>query len=221
MKLIYIYDALCGWCYGFAPTMRDFYQKNKNAFETIEVISGGMITGERIGAIGEVAPYIKTAYKDVENRTGVTFGKPFLKDILEEGSAVFTSIPPSVALSIFKKEAQNNPKLAGEKNEQLLHFAEDLQKLIYFDGIVPQDYTKYGELAEKYDLDKTDFIEKMTNLEYEKLTQKDFQLSKDFGVNGFPTLIIQKEEEYYLFARGFVDLTEMEKRFEAMRASIR
>jgi len=220
MKLIYIYDALCGWCYGFAPTMRDFYQNHKNDFETIEVISGGMITGERIGAIGQVAPYIKTAYKDVENRTGVKFGEEFLKDILEEGSAIFTSIPPSIALSVFKKEAQNNPQLAGEKNENILHFAEDLQSLIYFDGIVPKDYSKYGQLAEKYKLDKMDFIEKMNNLEYEKLAEQDFQLSQDFGVNGFPTIIIQKGEEYYLFARGFVDLIEMERRFEALKISL-
>ncbi len=221
MKLIYIYDALCGWCYGFAPAMRDFYQNHKNDFQTIDVISGGMITGERIGAIGDVAPYIKTAYKDVENRTGVTFGEKFLQDILEEGSAIFTSIPPAIALSVFKKETENNPKLAGEKNEKVLHFAEDLQGLIYFDGIKPKDYSKYGELATKYGLDKTDFVEKMNNPDYEKLAQQDFQLSQDFGVNGFPTLIIQKGEEFYLFARGFVDLKEMERRFEAMRVSMK
>ncbi|WP_338815127.1 DsbA family protein [Bernardetia sp. Wsw4-3y2] len=220
MKLIYIYDALCGWCYGFAPAMRDFYQNHKNDFETIDVISGGMITGERIGAIGEVAPYIKTAYKDVENRTGVKFGEKFLKDILEEGSAIFTSIPPSIALSVFKKETQENPQLAGEKNEKVLHFAEELQSLIYFDGIEPKDYSKYGELATKYGLDKTDFVEKMNHSDYEKLAQKDFQLSQDFGVSGFPTLIIQKDEEYYLFARGFVDLAELERRFEAMKTSV-
>jgi putative protein-disulfide isomerase len=142
MKLIYIYDALCGWCYGFAPAMRDFYQNHKDDFESIQVVSGGMITGERIGAIGEVAPYIKTAFKDVEKRTGVKFGQTFLTDILEEGSTIFTSIPPAITLSVFKKETQNNPELAGEKNEKILHYAQDLQSLIYFDGIVPEDYSK-------------------------------------------------------------------------------
>ncbi|WP_291721692.1 DsbA family protein [Bernardetia sp.] len=220
MKIIYIYDALCGWCYGFAPTMRTFFDKHKSEFESIEVVSGGMITGNRIGAIGEVAPYIKTAYKDVENRTGVTFGEKFLKDILEEGSSIFTSIPPSIALSVFKKEVEKNTALAGEKNEKTLHFAEDLQSLIYFDGIEPKDYSKYGELAEKYGLDKSDFVKKMNSPEYEKLAQQDFQLSQDFGVNGFPTVIIQKEEEYYLFARGFVDLETLEKRFESMKTSV-
>ncbi len=221
MKIIYIYDALCGWCYGFAPAMRDFYQNHKNDFETIDVISGGMITGNRIGAIGDVAAYIKTAHKDVENRTGVKFGKHFLDETLEKGTAIFTSIPPAIALSVFKKEVESNPKLAGEKNEKVLHFAEDLQGLIYFDGIEPKDYSKYGELAAKYDLDKADFVEKMNNPEYEKLAQQDFQLSQDFGVNGFPTVVIQKGEEYYLFARGFVDLIEMERRFEAMQVSMK
>ena len=220
MKIIYIYDALCGWCYGFAPTMRTFFDKYKSEFETIEVISGGMITGNRIGKIGEVAPYIKSAYKDVENRTGVTFGEKFLKDILEEGSSIFTSIPPSIALSVFKREAEQNPTLAGDKNEKLLHFAEDLQSLIYFDGIEPQDYSKYGELAEKYGLEKKDFVEKMNHPEFEKLARQDFQRSQDFGVNGFPTVVIQKGEEYYLFARGFVDLETLEKRFDSMKASV-
>lgn len=68
-------------------------------------------------------------------------------------------------------------------------------------------------------MDKIDFVEKMNNPDYKKIAQEDFQLSQDFGVNGFPTLIIQKSEEHYLFARDFVDLTELEKRFEAMKAS--
>lgn len=59
MKLIYVYDALCGWCYGFSPIIKQFYKKHKNHFDSIQVVSGGMIRGERIGAIGEVAPYIK------------------------------------------------------------------------------------------------------------------------------------------------------------------
>lgn len=110
--------------------------------------------------------------------------------------------------------------MAGEKNEKILHFAEDLQRLIYFDGIEPKDYEKYGELAEKYGLDKSDFVEKMKSSEYEKLAQQDFQLSQDCSVNSFPTVVIQKGEEYYFFARGFVDLETLEKRFESMKTAV-
>ena len=76
-KLIYVYDALCGWCFGFSPVMSTFAKKYQSEIE-VQVVSGGMIRGDRIGPIGEVAPYIKEAYKTVEDSTGITFGKAFL-----------------------------------------------------------------------------------------------------------------------------------------------
>lgn len=54
MKIIYLYAALCGWCYGFSPVLHQFQEKYKGDV-TIEVISGGMITGKKIGPIGKVA----------------------------------------------------------------------------------------------------------------------------------------------------------------------
>jgi putative protein-disulfide isomerase len=60
MKMLYFYDALCGWCYGFSPVMQKTAEVYQDQFE-FQVVSGGMISGSRIGPIGTVAPYIKTA----------------------------------------------------------------------------------------------------------------------------------------------------------------
>ena len=73
-SIIYVYDALCGWCYGFSPVIKQVFEKYQAQFD-FEVISGGMILGERQGPIGEVAAYIKGAYKTVEDTTGVKFGE--------------------------------------------------------------------------------------------------------------------------------------------------
>ena len=56
----YVYDALCGWCYGFSPVMQNVAAKYDDRLN-FEVISGGMVTGPRVGPIGQVAPYIKSA----------------------------------------------------------------------------------------------------------------------------------------------------------------
>jgi hypothetical protein len=69
-KIIYIYDALCGWCYGFSPVMQQLQEKYAGKLE-FEVLSGGMIMGLRAGPIGEVAAYIEKAYPDVESETCV------------------------------------------------------------------------------------------------------------------------------------------------------
>ncbi len=44
MKLIYVYDALCGWCYGFSPVITDFSARHASEF-AVEVVSGGMVLG--------------------------------------------------------------------------------------------------------------------------------------------------------------------------------
>jgi len=100
MTLHYFFDPLCGWCYGFAPTIEKFLDHHKHEMD-IEVISGGMVKGESIKPIGDMAPYLKEAYKRVENTTGVVFGQPFLKN-LDDGTMFYSSVPPSIALAVFK-----------------------------------------------------------------------------------------------------------------------
>jgi putative protein-disulfide isomerase len=127
-KVIYVFDPLCGWCYGFSKVMAEFYKVNKNNYE-FEIVSGGMVTGDRVEPIGKIAPYIKNALKDVENASGVKFGKKFIEETLDKGTIVFNSVPPSIAISIVKKE----------KPEYAIPFAEAVQKAIYFYGINPNE----------------------------------------------------------------------------------
>jgi PiT family inorganic phosphate transporter/sodium-dependent phosphate transporter len=65
-RIIYCYDAYCGWCYGFSPVIKTIYEKYKDQFE-FETISGGMIPVESTQHIGVIANYILDAYKTVEN----------------------------------------------------------------------------------------------------------------------------------------------------------
>jgi putative protein-disulfide isomerase len=203
MKLIYVYDALCGWCYGFSPVITAFHKNHREELD-FEVLSGGMITGGRIGPIGEVAGYISQAYKDVERATGVTFGQNFLKDILEEGSAIFTSIPPAVALTVFK---QHQPR-------QAVAFAARLQKAIYYDGIAPTDYEAYGQLAAEFGLDASSFVTEMKSNENLQLTREEFQRASGFGVTGFPTVLLQQNGRIVVLARGYVPLSRLEAAYQ-------
>jgi putative protein-disulfide isomerase len=105
--IYYIYDALCGWCYGFSPVIKAFHDAYKDEFE-FRIISGGMITGRREGPIGEVAGYIKDAYQQVEETTGVKFGEDFLNKILEPGEAYFSSLPSALAMATFRLYQPDN-----------------------------------------------------------------------------------------------------------------
>jgi len=202
-KLLYIYDALCGWCYGFSPVMQQLHEEYQDHMD-FEVISGGMVTGERIGPIGEVAGYIGEAYKQVEQSTGVRFGEGFLQGILEPGEAIFTSVPPAIAMQVVK----------AEKPGEALHFAHLLQTAIYYDGIAPADYDAYVPYAEQVGLQGTAFRQKMEAPDFAKAAEEEFNLSQQMGISGFPTLIAQMEDKYYLLARGFLPYESVKQGFD-------
>ncbi|MEY4661231.1 MAG: hypothetical protein RLZZ42_1183, partial [Bacteroidota bacterium] len=75
--IIYCYDAYCGWCYGFSPVIKNLWQRYNQAFD-FETLSGGMIPENATRHISAIAPYIRDAYKTVEETTGVKFGEDFL-----------------------------------------------------------------------------------------------------------------------------------------------
>jgi len=201
MKIIYVYDALCGWCYGFSPVITEMEKKYSSQID-FEVVSGGMVTGDRIGPIGEVAGYIKTAYKDVEKATGVEFGEQFLNQTLEKGDAIFTSIPPAIAMVVFKSH----------KPEKQVEFAAALQKGIYYEGKEPSHYQMYGELARDFGLDSAAFIAQIKDSKYEELAYKEFQMAASLGVRGFPTVFILKNGRYEQISHGYTPMAAFEKR---------
>jgi putative protein-disulfide isomerase len=201
--LYYVYDPLCGWCYGFSPVITKIQENWKDKID-IEVISGGMILEDRVGPVSEVAPYIKTAYKRVEETTGVTFGEAYLVDLLGEGKTIMNSWYLCVAMTVFKSSDKKNQ----------LAFASALQKAVYFDGMAPEDTEAIARLAETFGLDAKAFKESMDSEEMKYATKQEFQFAQDLSATGFPTLVIKVGEEYFLMARGYVSYEVLSERLE-------
>jgi putative protein-disulfide isomerase len=203
IKIIYVYDALCGWCYGFSPVLKECYEKHKNEFE-FEVLSGGMMIGDRVGSINDIAPYIKSAYHTVETTTGVKFGEAYLR-VLEDGSMVLNSEMPSIALSLFK---QYFP-------EQSVLFAHEIQNALYFDGRDPNEIDTYRYIAVNHGIDPDEFEVKMKMESSKEAAYYDFALAKQLRVESFPAVLIQSSETgFYLIAKGYTDSATLELRIE-------
>jgi putative protein-disulfide isomerase len=204
-QLHYFYDAICGWCYGFSDVIQSFYQSHQEEMEC-SVYSGGMVRGSRVGPISEMAPYLKTAYKDVEERTGVKFGSPFLEE-LEKGEMVLDSIPTSRSLAVFKEFQPTKS----------LQFAASLQKGIYFEGHAPQNMDWQIDKAVELGLARDDFAQALYNPDSFIRAEADFKEAERFGVKGFPNVVLQTEKDYYLIARGYSPLESLESAWKQIR----
>lgn len=201
IKIIYVYDAFCGWCYGFSRVIKECYENHKNDFD-FEVISGGMMIGEKVGSVNQVAPFIKTSYHNVEEVSGVKFGDAYLRH-LEEGTFILDSVPPSIALSVLKS-------LKPDLSIPLIH---DLQQSIYFEGKDPNDSSLYRYLSVNFGIDPDEFERKMGEDEFREAAYYDFALAKQLKVESFPAVLMQMSEtSFYLIAKGYTDSDTLELR---------
>lgn len=203
VKIIYVYDALCGWCYGFSPVLKQCYENHKNDFE-FEVLSGGMMIGDRVGSINNIAPYIKTAYKSVENTTGVKFGDAYLR-VLDEGNMILNSELASIALSLFKQYFPDKSVL----------FAHEIQNALYFDGRDPNEIETFKNIAVKHGINPEEFEAKLKSDSAKEAAYYDFALSRQLRVDSYPAVLMQTSETgFYLIAKGYTDYDTLELRIE-------
>lgn len=207
--LHYFYDALCGWCFGMSPHIKELAEEWAGKV-TVVPISGGMVTGARIGPATDMASYIRGAYKRVEEMAGVTFGKPFLDGTLSDANATFSSIKPGQALTAVK---QLYPDLA-------LTFAREIQAAIYVKGLYPDEWDTYAKVAEDLNLDAAAILALAKTDEVGLATVQEFQRAQDWGITGFPSLVLQVGDQYYMVARGFAPAEEVGKRITRVFAEV-
>lgn len=188
---MYVFDALCGWCFGFSPTVKHVARALEGEVE-LEVVSGGLKRGARVGRLDEVAPYIRTAYRDVERATGVRFGRAFLDGPLARGDLVLDSLPPARALAVVKAI---RPDLS-------LEFAAGLHDAIYLRGLQPRDPALASLLAGSLGLDVAVFDEAFASPRSIELAEQDFTRAAVLGVSSYPTLVLVTGRDAVHVSRG-------------------
>lgn len=204
--LIYCYDAYCGWCYGFSPVMKQIVAEYKDRLN-IEVLSGGMMIGDRVMPIEKIGPYIQSAYHRVEQLTGIKFGEDFLWHTAnpDKSDWVMNSEKPAIALSVLKDYYP----------DKQLDFASDLQYALNYEGRDLDDDEAYRHLLPQYNLPEEEFYSKLKSDAYKEKAYYEFALCKQLSVDSFPQVILQLDEnKFYLLAKGFTAFEDIQARIE-------
>jgi putative protein-disulfide isomerase len=207
MKLIYIYDALCGWCYGFTPVIEQLQQQYGHEME-FEILSGGMLLSANHRPAAAMYNYIKEAHKQVEATTGVQFGEAFLEQYLHTDD-IMDSERPSVALTVFKQYLP----------EKAISFAHDMQLALNRDGKSLNEDATYRQLLTKYQLPVEEFLEKLKDDANRYDTMQEFNQVEQWGITGFPAAILDYGKQLYLIAKGYTPLSRLQEVIAEIRGS--
>lgn len=206
VKIIYVFDPMCGWCFGFGNVMKTFAANHKDSFD-FDIISGGMVVGEREGPVGDFADYILSAYHRVEEYSGAKFGQPYL-DQLKTKSIWSSSVKPAIAIETFKTF---HP-------EHAIAFAHAVQSAYFVDGKDLRDEQVYKTLIAPYHINENEFISKLNSDTLYQTTLTGFQTSSNLGVTGFPAVIMVHKGKYYAVARGYTNIETLTQNIQSVLA---
>jgi len=178
--LHYIFDPLCGWCYGAAPLV-----EAARAVPGLAVAfhGGGMMTGSNRRQITpEWRGYVLPHDRRIEQLSGQPFGDAYVNGLLNDTTAMMDSAPPITA--ILAAEV-----LAGKGLDML----QRVQRAHYVDGLRIADLPVLLALAQELGLDGAAFQAAYAR-QAGAATQQHIDASRallaQVGGQGFPTFVL-------------------------------
>lgn len=211
LKLIYVYDAHCSWCFAFSKVIVNIQEKYATQFN-FEVLSGGMVIGDRIGTIKDAAPpNILEIYERIASFTGTTFSEAYLANV-KQGDSIRNSEIPANALAVFKSYLP----------DRAIEYAHALQHELFITASEVNDDNLYLSLAKKFGLDGPTFLAQMQTKEFQDAARYEFALAKQLQVTGYPQLLVQAgATQFYLIAKGYTDFANLDERIKKVLAEIK
>jgi putative protein-disulfide isomerase len=179
--LHYIYDPLCGWCYGSAPLV-----KAAREIGGLRVVlhGGGMMAGSARQLASEgLREFIMPHVARITGMTGQPFAEAYTNGLLRDPTAMLDSEPPTAA--ILAVEAA-----AGRGADMLAR----MQKAHYIEGRALSDRAALASLAADLGIDRAafdaEFSKALGSTVQAHMTESRRLLSR-VGGQGFPTFALE------------------------------
>lgn len=177
VEIVYGFDPLCGWCYGFAPAFARV-REELDGEVVFRVATGGLVSGERRRALRHDADYLRAGLARVRDVTGVAPG-PGFEDLLRRGEWVSDSEPVTRAMWTARELAGDGAAIA---------LGTALSRAFYGEGREPDDPAVLGPLADALGLDG--LLERWTTDEARRGTAQWWADSRAAGLETYPSLLL-------------------------------
>jgi len=188
--LHYIYDPLCGWCYGAAPLAAA-----ARAIMPVIGHAGGMMSGANRQPVSTaLRNYVMPHDQRIAELTGQSFGDAYFHGLLLDQTAVFDSTPPIAAILAAEAIAERGLELLAR-----------VQTAHYVEGRRIADTEVLDALAAELDLDAAAFTaerERILSQELQLHIAASRRLLAQVGGHGFPSFVLEQDGRLELLDAG-------------------
>ncbi|WDR38754.1 DsbA family protein [Pseudomonas serboccidentalis] len=183
MILHYIYDPLCGWCYGAKPLVQA-------AQQVLPVVAhaGGMMSGPNRQQVSpQLRNYVIPHDRRIAEYTGQPFGEAYFEGLLRDHSAIFDSTPPIAAVMAAESIDGRGLQMLGR-----------LQTAHYVEGRRIADESVLFDIAGQMDYAADTFAAAFKAVDTQAHVKASRALLAQLGGQGFPTLALEHDGQFTL-----------------------
>jgi putative protein-disulfide isomerase len=195
MRLLYIVDPMCSWCYGFTPALAEVRAELLPEHD-IELIAGGLAPDSDEPMPPATRAYVQAAWQAVTERTGVRFNHDFWTTCQPRRS----TYPACRALILARKAGLGWEMLAA------------IQRAYYQEARNPSDATTLTELATEIGLEPEVFATELTGRRVETELRRDLTRRAALGATSFPNLGLADDTSEKLVASGCLSAADLRGR---------
>lgn len=192
-KLIYVGDPLCSWCYGFAPQIARLRARFPGL--PSEILLGGLRPYTRAPMDRQFAETLRHHWQQVAARTQ----QPFNYDLLERCDFVYDTEPPSRAIAVMRKL---DP-------ERCFDFFDAVQRAFYVENADTNEPAVYAGIARRCGIEPATFETEFESDALRRETREDFERARSLGIQGFPSLLLERDGRLYVLCQGYSEAGEL------------
>lgn len=206
MRLFYVMDPMCGWCYGFRPELEAFLEKYPSA--EVDWIMGGLAPDTKESMDQSLQQTIASYWVEIEKRSQVTFNHDFWQSNTPYRSTYPACRAVIAAEALVEKSAKK--------------MAKAIQTAYYQEAKNPSLEETLISCASAIGLEQSEFLNVFTSMETEQRFQQHLSIAHQLQVSGFPALFyIDDENHAYSLTLGFCQTADLEQRLNNIQTRIR
>jgi len=201
IEIIYVGDPMCSWCWGISPELNRLAKAARENGINYRIVLGGLRPGGGDPWNDQFKNFLRHHWEEVNKRSG----QPFGEKLFERESFNYNTEPACRAVVCARQ-------LAPASEER---FFELVQHYFYVRNEDPNEVEFYAPICEVLNIDFERFKLLFASDELRWLTAREFRQSREWGVRGFPSVLLKKDQELQIIARGYAEFSTMWTQIEA------
>ncbi len=193
VEIVYVQDALCGWCYGLTPIIDKLRNRYHDDELRITPVHGGLWPGSQAKLMNNaLVSHLRSGMPKVTRLTGQIFGNQFHEKIVRNPKFIYDTEPAARAGIVVRFYSPIHE----------LSYIKDIQKAFFINGLDPTQLDTFLSIINNYGIDEKEFIKRYHSQETVIATEREFSQCAAWGIHAFPSLLYRTHEQLKTISIG-------------------